>query len=453
MSILGKFPRSFWVGNFMELFERMSYYGMFNVLALYLTGAVGEGCLGFSKEQTGLMMGIYTFFLYMLPIFGGAVAERYGYKRSFVIALSTLSLAYFLSGNFRTYGGIFAALLMVSIGGALFKPTLTGTISRTTDEKTCSLGFGIYYMIVNIGGFAGPFVASYLRAHNWQWVFWASALWVGLMLLPAIFLYKEPREASEVRSSCGVGKVLMNSVGVLRNWRFIILLVIFSGFWVMFFQLYLTMTLYLRDHVNTVPILQFLKDTASHLYRPWADVLQGRLALVASGQIRVGEAIPPEILTDMDAAAIIIFQILVSRISGMFKPLHSMIAGVLLSAGAMFLAGSTRNPWLVVLSIVLLAFGEMAASPKFLEYVGRIAPKDKVAVFLGYGFLPIGIGSLIANVLGGKLYAASDAHLISLSTMWYIIGCVGLLTAFLLFLYNVFLAPGLHEASAMEEKK
>ncbi len=451
MSVLGKFPRSFWVGNFMELFERMSYYGMFNVLALYLTGAVGEGCLGFSKEQTGLMMGVYTFFLYMLPIFGGAVAERYGYKRSFIIALSTLSLAYFLSGNFRTYGGIFASLLMVSIGGALFKPTLTGTISRTTDEKTCSLGFGIYYMIVNIGGFAGPFVASYLRAHNWQWVFWASALWVGLMLIPAVFLYKEPREDSEERSSGGIGRVIMNSVGVLKNWRFVILLIIFSGFWVMFFQLYLTMTLYLRDHVNTVPILQFLKDAASHVYQPWADALQGRLAQVAAGQIRVGEAIPPEILTDMDAASIIIFQILVSRISGMFRPLHSMIAGILLSAGSMFLAGATRNPWLVVLSIVLLAFGEMAASPKFLEYVGRIAPKDRVAVFLGYGFLPIGIGSLVANVLGGKLYAAADAHLISTTTMWFIIGCVGLLTAFLLFLYNAFLASGLHQASVREK--
>lgn len=443
MNYLKKFPRSFWVSNFMELFERMAYYGMYNVLALYLTGSVSEGCLGFSKAATGFMMGVYTFFLYMIPIFGGAMADRYGYKKAFIFALTSLSLAYFLTGHLKTYEGIFAALLLVSIGGAVFKPTLTGTISRTTDESTSSIGFGIYYMIVNIGGFLGPFVASVLRVHNWTLVFWASSLWVFLMLIPAIFLYKEPVNTELKASKKSFASVIGETVLVITNWRFMILLLIFSGFWIVFFQLFLTMTLYLRDHVNTLPILEFFKNLTSHIYPPWSHALAERANEVLAGKIRPGEAIPPELLTNLDAGAIILFQIFVSRITGFFKPLTAVTGGIAVAGCAMFIAGITTNPWLILVSIVVLAFGEMSASPKFLEYVGRIAPKDKVALFLGYGFLPLGIGSFFAGTLGGSLYSAVDAHKITTAHMWFVFGGIALITSLALLIYNRFLAPGL----------
>jgi dipeptide/tripeptide permease len=142
--------------------------------------------------------------------------------------------------------------------------------------------------------------------------------------------------------------------------------------------------------------------------------------------------------------------VVVSRISSYFKPLISMTAGVVLAACAMFLAGSSLNPWLLMLSIVVLAFGEMSASPKFLEYVGSIAPPDKVALFLGYGFLPIGIGNALGNLLGGIVYGALDAGKIHISMVWYIYGCIGILTALLLILYNRFLAPALALGKAGE---
>ncbi|MDQ7823484.1 MAG: MFS transporter [Candidatus Eremiobacteraeota bacterium] len=444
MNFFRQFPRSFWVSNFMELFERMAYYGMYNVLALYLTGQIGEGCLGFSKQSTGLMMGIYTFFLYMIPIFGGAMADRYGYKKAFVFALSSLSIAYFTMAYTKSYYAIFAALMLVSMGGAVFKPTLTGTISKTTDEKTSSLGFGIYYMIVNIGGFLGPLVASTLRVHNWSYVFLASSIWVGLMLIPAVFLYREPgeRDAKE-KERHGFGHVIADSMLVIANWRFMTLLVIFSGFWIVFFQLFLTMSLYLRDYVNTLPLLEAVKNLSSALHAPWTAALEHRISLVAAGTIRAGEAVPPELLTNLDAGAIILFQLVVSRITSCFRPLPAMIGGIAVAGCAMFIAGSTQVVWIVLLSIFVLALGEMAASPKFLEYVGKIAPPEQVALFLGYGFLPIGIGSFVANTLGGTMYSLLEAHRITPMMMWSVYGAIALVTAFLLALYHRYIAPGL----------
>jgi len=452
MHFLKKFPTSFWVSNFMELFERMAFYGMNNVLVLYLTGALIEGGLGFSKASTGIITGVFPFFLYIVPSFGGAMADRYGYKKAFIFALSSLSVAYFLLGVVTNYYQVFAALLLVSLGGAVFKPTLTGTISRTTTEETSSYGFGIYYMIVNIGGFLGPLVATTLRVHNWHYVFFASSLWVALMLIPALFLYKDPvsREERE-KAKTGLSKVLIDYVNVLTNWRFMLLLVIFSGFWIVFWQLYNTMTLYLHDYINSVPILDFLKNTLMSIKTGWtqhlAELLQQRIANVNAGLLKPGEAVPPELLTNLDAGAIIVFQLLVSRITSRMKPLTSMVGGVFLAGCSMVLAGLTQNPWLVLLSILVLAFGEMAASPRFLEYVGRIAPEDKVALFLGYGFIPIGIGSFFAGTLGMTLYSAVEKHQMSLLAMWSVFGGIAFLTALALLLYNIYVAPGLAKAT------
>ncbi|MGV8122133.1 MAG: MFS transporter [Candidatus Xenobiia bacterium LiM19] len=458
MHFLKKFPTSFWVSNFMELFERMSFYGMNNVLVLYLTGALIEGGLGFSKDATSWIIGVFPFFLYIVPSFGGAMADRYGYKKAFIFALSSLSLAYFLLGVVTNYYHVFAALLLVSLGGAVFKPTLTGTISRTTTEETSSYGFGIYYMIVNIGGFLGPLVATILRVHNWHYVFFASSLWVALMLIPALFLYKDPvsREDRE-KAKTGLSKVLLDYVKVVTNWRFMLLLLIFSGFWVVFWQLYNTMTLYLHDYINSVPILEFIKNTLAAIKtgwtQHWAELLQQRISNVAAGTLKPGEAVPPELLTNLDAGAIILFQIFVSRITSRIKPLTSMVGGVFLAGCSMVIAGLTQNPWLVLLSILVLAFGEMAASPRFLEYVGRIAPEDKVALFLGYGFIPIGIGSFLAGRLGLTLYGAVEKHQLSLFGMWAIFGGIAFLTALALLLYNIFVAPGLAKATNGEKQE
>ena len=185
------FPRTFWVANTMELFERWAYYGMFTVLSVYLTDPVSEGGLGFTQQQRGAMQGIVTAILYFLPILGGALADRFGFRKVLLAAFVTLASGYFAMGQFHAYAPVFIAFLVVAVGGALFKPIIVGTVSKTAAKGTETLGFGIFYMIVNIGGFLGPWAASKMRDISWQYVFIMCSV-VILINLVLLMFYREP---------------------------------------------------------------------------------------------------------------------------------------------------------------------------------------------------------------------------------------------------------------------
>ena len=197
---LKKFPATFWVANLMELFERWAYYGMFVVLSVYLTNPVSEGGLGFTDSQRGIMQAFVTGILYLLPILGGAIADKYGFRKVLLAAFVTLASGYYFMGEFNTYFLVFSAFMIVAIGGALFKPIIVATVSKTTTKETDTIGFGIFYMIVNVGGWIGPFVASRLRALDWNYVFWMCAA-VILFNVVLLMFYKEPAKDKDEKKS------------------------------------------------------------------------------------------------------------------------------------------------------------------------------------------------------------------------------------------------------------
>ncbi len=130
--ILRSFPPVFWLANVMELFERAAYYGLNSVLAVYLTNQVSAGGLGFTEQSVGFLQSLIYAITYVVPIAGGALADRYGYRRMLLFAFSILSAGYFIAGNVTTYGAVFAALLVMATGAGLFKPIISGTLARTT---------------------------------------------------------------------------------------------------------------------------------------------------------------------------------------------------------------------------------------------------------------------------------------------------------------------------------
>jgi len=190
--LLRSFPKAFWIANLMELFERAAYYGLNSVLAVYLTASRDSGGLGFGEQSVGFLQGIVYAATYVVPILGGALADRYGYRRMLLFAFSMLSTGYFASGRMSSYALVFLFLLLMATGAGLFKPIISGTIARTTDERTSAFGFGIYYWMINLGAFLAPLAVTVLKGFSWRAVFTASAAYTALMLLPAIFLYRDP---------------------------------------------------------------------------------------------------------------------------------------------------------------------------------------------------------------------------------------------------------------------
>ena len=402
-SIFRRFPRTFWVANTMELFERWAWYGLFAVLALYLTQSTDTGALGFSQTQKGSIMGTVTAILYFLPVFTGALADRFGYKKVLVIAFIILSSGYYLMGSVTSYITVYFSFLVVALGAAMFKPIISATVAKTTDDSTSSIGFGIFYMMVNIGGFVGPVFSSKLRhIYGWNIVFLmaASAILVNLVLV--LLFYKEPgREKNTDSFATSLYKSVNNIISALRDMKLTVFLIIMIGFWTMFNQLFYTLPNFIDQWVNTEIIYKWLSDISP--------------ALASAIGTKEG-TIAPEMLVNLDAGFIILFQILISTIVMRLKSINAIISGIIVVSVGIGLAFATSNAFYLVFAIFVFAIGEMASSPKFTEYVGKIAPKGKEALYMGTSFLPVAVGNYLAGIFSGPVYQNMSDKLSLLKT-------------------------------------
>jgi len=593
---IGSYPAQFWVANTMEIFERMSWYGWFTVMALYVTGSVETGGLGFSTETRGALQAIVPFFLYVLPVVTGALADRYGFKRSFIVAYIVMIVSYYMLGQFTTLPTFFVAFMFVAVGAAIFKPVVVGTVAKVTDDSNSATGFGIFYMMVNIGGFFGPIVAGVVRGWGWKWVFVACSTWAMVNLIIVLTLYKEPALANAQQRIGSFRRVLDNMVEVLgnvrffitvfailfalmfanlrvgifakftwfhcaifvpawlvlnfawdalmpagsgrpekdggpkrnplmkrmhcSNWRFALFLLIMSGFWTSFNQIFYTMPEFIRDFVETRPAIELVEsifgesdsddptvgpasrvatinqferaEIANHVtplieavYRPDgsaelqnltdADLEEVSLTLLHS-KVRIapddlrtlvaGSAgdvqqltdqvmirarqVNPEFVVNIDAGAIVLFQVLISFLMAKFHRFTTMITGMFIAAvgvglsafaGTEGMIGLGGSIWVVALGLFIFAIGEMMASPTSQEYVGRIAPADKKALYMGYYFVAIALGNLFGGILSGELYGSLARDMQRPDLMWLVFGGLMLLTALVFMLYNRFALP------------
>ncbi|HXK61958.1 MAG TPA: MFS transporter [Acidobacteriota bacterium] len=414
--LLRSFPTVFWVANVMELFERAAYYGLNSVLAIYLSNAVSEGGLGFSEQSVGFLQSLVYALTYIVPILGGALADRYGYRRVLLVAFSLLSAGYFASGHMSAYGPVFAALVVMATGSGLFKPIISGTIARTTTEENSGFGFGIYYWMINLGAFLAPLVVSYLKGFSWRWVFTASALYCALMLLPTIFLYRDPPRPP---SSRRLGEVLGSAALVLGDARFMLMIFIYSGFWILYFQNFGSVLWFLRDFIDPTPVNQ----------------------MMASVGIRF--SFDAEHVTSINAGTIILLQVVVSRLVKSWKPLPTMITGMAIGAVGFLCLAFASSAWILILGIAVFSIGEMTAHPKYYSYVGLVAPADRKAVYMGYAFLYGVVGSLLGSNLGGWMYETMMKPLVGrndisdgVRNFWLIFAALDVAAVAGLLLYN-----------------
>jgi len=415
------FPKNFWTVITMEFFERGSYYGVMSILSVYLVMSTQDGGLGFSKESVGVIKSTITPLLYLLPIISGAIADRYGYRKTLFFAFIVMSCGYFLTSQFTDYPLVFASLLLMVLGAGFFKPIISGTIARSTDEKNSSLGFGIFYWSINLGAFLFPLILiPYLKSYSYNYIFIMASVITGSLLLLNLLVYREPARPA---SSKSLLTILKDALLVIKDYRFILMIVIYSGFWILYFQMFDTVLWYLSEHMDMTPVNDFVNSVLS--------------LFVANSQWKF-EA---EHVTVINAGTIILLQILISNIVKHTKALPTMIVGISLGTIGMAILGTSSNAWVFIAGLIIFSLGEMTAHPKFISYVGLIAPADKKALYLGYSFLYGVIGSGIGGVLGANLYVYYIEKLNNPSALWFTFSLIGVITIIGLLLYNRFLAP------------
>ncbi len=390
-NIFKKFPKTFWVANTIELFERWAWYGFFMLFANYLTGSTDQGALGFSQSEKGAILGIGTGILYFLPIITGAIADRFGYKKVLMVSFFIYASAFVLLPQFETFTGVFVMYLYLALGAALFKPVISATIAKTTTNETKSIGFGIFYMMVNLGAFFGPMVTMLFKS-KFELVFYISAVVISLNFV-MMLLYKEPeREKQEGSLGDAIVGVFKNIGVAISDLKFLVFLLIVAGFWTMYNQLFFTLPVFITQWVDTSHMFNFFQE-----HMPFFSENYG---VKESGQMQ------SEFIVNFDAMFIIIFQIMISTLVMKWRSLSTMVTGFLVCSIGMALTLLTQNVAFTMAAIFIFAIGEMAGSPKITEYISLIAPKDKIALYMGCSFIPVFLGNIFAGYISGSVYGA-----------------------------------------------
>lgn len=388
------FSKAFWACNLMELIERWAYYGVRTVLSIYIVLAVSQGGLEFTHIQKGSIYAWWALIQSLLPLFTGGFADRYGYKNTLAFSITIKIVGYVLMATQTSYWGFFTGCMLLAAGTATFKPGVQGIIANATTGKNASVGWGIFYAMVNIGGFVGPWTAGYLRVLDWSYVFYANAALVALNFLILPF-FKEPERpkfdsGSQTNPLVEAGQILVVSVRNVFEPKLAAFLVIFSGFWLMFMQLFDLLPNFIDDWVDSSSVMLGIGQLIGN---------QGMIAAAKAGQ-----QIQPEWMINIDAGAIVLLMVPIAALFSRMKALHSMIWGILVSIVGIVLAGATMNGLYCALGIFVFALGEMMASPKKQEYLADIAPPDKKGLYMGYANVPLAIGWGIGSSIGGYMY-------------------------------------------------
>ncbi len=404
------FERPFWVANGSEIFERLSYYAVFASLVRYLHEA-----LGFPTAQAAGLSSIFGGAVWIMAVFGGALADRIGYRRALSLAYFILSLAYFLVGSIGApwlapvrdtvpLGLMVGVILFLpAFGVALVKPSVVGTTARASKDNQRALGYSIYYTMVNIGSTMGPFLAGWIHARmSVENVFRLAALSVFLMFLGVLIFFREPRRAANEQAA-SLGVVARNFATVLGNGRFVLFLLIFSGYWVVFWQQYLILPLYIHDYVD-----------------PNANT---------------------ELILITDPLVVIAFTVVINAAMKRVAAFRAVALGTLVTSLGWVVIGLSPTVMAAILSLVVVALGELIQQPRYYEYISRLAPAGQQGTYMGFAFLPIGIGSFIAGKFGGWLLHHYGEELHQPAMMWWWITGVGVLTTLLLWIYDRMVLP------------
>jgi len=410
------FERPFWVANLSELFERLSYYAAFASLARYL-----HETLNFPTERAADLTGLFGGLVWFLAIFGGAIADRLGFRRALSFAYLLLAGSYFLLGSLGApwlaplrnaiplIALVTVVLMLPAFGVALVKPCVVGTTARASRENVRSIGYSIYYTLVNIGGALGPFVASWVHKNmSVENVFRVAAVSVFLMFFAVLLFFQEPQRSNE-KQTASLAETLRNFGKVLVNPKFMLFLLIFSGYWIVYWQEFITLPIYVHDYISSTA------DTEKML-------VTGPLLVIA-------------------------LTVAVSVLTQKIPAFRAVVLGTLISMVAFAIVALDSSVIAAYATLVVVALGELTQQPRYYDYISRLAPSGQQGTYMGFAFLPLGIGSFVAGRIGGKLLHHFGEVQHQPQRFWWAITAIGLATTLLLWIYDRVVKPSGPELS------
>jgi dipeptide/tripeptide permease len=379
------FPRSFWMGCTIEMWERLAYYGVRVVMPIYIAQADEPGGLHFTQAEKAT---IYSWWFIVgsgIPMLSGGFADRYGYKKTIALSAAINIVAFVLMANLRTFAGFFSAVMLLALGTALFKPALQGTLAQSMTKESSSVGWGLFYWLVNVGAAIGPPFAGYMHLMGWKYVFYGSA---SVTALNFLMLMTYPSVESGSDQTKKAGRVLVDTFKNFFDPKLLAVIAIFTGFWMMLYQLWDFMPNFYADWIDSsvlVKKMSWLPSTMTH------ETIRGV-------QLKQENAL------NLNAILIVLFVVPMSFLIRKLRVLTSMTIGILIATIGTLVYGTSPSVFVLFFGILLFSLGEMMTGPKKTEYFALIAPKGKKALYLGYVNIPVAIGPAIGAQIVGAVY-------------------------------------------------
>jgi dipeptide/tripeptide permease len=401
--------RVFKLANLMEVLERLAYYGLRTVLPIYMVLSIEEGGPQFDHLQKGFVYGWWALVQSLVPIIAGGFADRYGYKKTVAISIAIKAAGYLVMawcvelgaslsggasvgqpGHLWVLITFMTGALLLAFGTAVFKPGLQSMIQLSMPEGTKPTGWAVFYQLVNVGGFLGPFLAGVMRLMAWRYVFISCAIIVCLNYF-VLLTFKEPKRSGSGFGDASLGSVAWQSlVGVFQP-RLFCFIVLFSGYWLMFFQLFDILPNFIEDWIDT-------SGPLNGVARPIIETFGGTVPE------QWGDSLPQEYMINVNAGVCMLFAFLAGYLTSRMRAVTAMVIGIGISCVAIYALGLSQNGWYTVMAIGGFSFGEITASPRKAEYLASLAPKGREGLYLGYVNATQAIGWSLGSVLAGRLY-------------------------------------------------
>jgi len=402
-SVFGSFNRVFWVVNFFELFERGAFYGTMAVLGVHVIDNILAGD-PHAAAMWGVLYGVLVLLLDFIPIFSAALAEKVGYRPmlfvAFLILLSGYAILFMVQPD--QLAMLVLSLTMVGVGAGLFKPIVSASIAHVTKTEERNQAYSIYYWMINLGAFIIPLTVGFAFREPavYRYVFALASGLVACNVALLLLYYKSPVEANHGLSVASAFKRILPA---LQDKKFVTLLLIYSGFWFMY--------------------------TYGITFLPVYMVQYGRMPT----WVTLG------FIATVNPGTIILLGPFLGKAIEKYRSLDVMMAGIVIYCVGMIINGFSDSSALFFTGIVIFSIGEFITHPGFIAYVSKIAPKDKIAIYMASIFLATGLGSVLGGFVHGLWY---DHYVSDLSRPRVYIGlvvAVGLLTLAGFMLYNLWL--------------
>lgn len=447
------FGRTFWMLNSIEMFERLAYFGIRSVVPIYIMQATEPGGLHLTAVDKGVVYMWWAIVQSWLPMFTGGIADRYGYKRVLAGAITANAIGYVMMAYLHGYYGFFAGILVLATGTAFFKPALQGSLAQSLTKKNASMGWGVFYWVVNVGAVMAPVFATIIlgkphSAQGWENLFLASAIYTAMNLLLLLTFKDVPSGADKSLSVVKVFWVTVENIwpywfrGGRYVWeRGVPGLVLFAGGLLVLilkpFESGLMIALYggipfavglwlltwLRGGQFTWQLrlpafilimscfwmmMYQLWDLHPNFIEDWIDSSMVAAHVPTDSWREYGDRglvrVPQQILLNLNAFLIVLLVVPISYLVRKMRTLAAMLIGMTVATTGILVAGLTGNGWVLLLGVLFFSLGEMLTGPKKNQYLGLIAPPGKKGLYLGYVNIPIGIGVGFGSLLAGFVY-------------------------------------------------